>query len=395
MSEMVAEQCPRCGANLPPGGEQVICAYCGTRFFRYRSYALADSSHEKVGMVQGMRFKPFVCTDAGTGLEAFRMVIPAGWEFRGGVHWLSDNPGMPAVVAFQISPPGGVELFEVLPNQSFYWTNNPMTSMMFPIGSRYFGNEVRPPMPAQQALRELVIPRFRGQATNLQLVKLENAPELARHVQAAAQTLTPSPHQTSSADAAKARLHYRLGPHALEEELYCAVELNRVLMPAMMGMIEHLYWLVDYVCACRAALGQLDRLGDLFRAIAHSIRINPQWFSCYLQISRYLIQNQIQHIHNIGQLSRQISQMHHEISDEMMHSYYQRQAIYDRLSADWSQAIRGVDEYYDPLAQRSVELPGGYGYGWVNHLGEYIVTDDPNFNPNLGSNLNWEPMQHR
>ncbi len=101
---------------------------------------------------------------------------------------------------------------------------------------------------------------------------------------------------------------------------------------------------------------------------------------------------QIQHV---GQLSRIISQTNSQISDMIMDSYNQRQATMDRLSNQFSQAIRGVDEYSDPLSGRDVELPGGYGHAWSNALGEYIVTDDPNFNPNIGSNATWELMQRK
>jgi hypothetical protein len=31
-------------------------------------------------------------------------------------------------------------------------------------------------------------------------------------------------------------------------------------------------------------------------------------------------------------------------------------------------------------------------HAWANNLGEYIVTEDPGFNPNIDSNLHWEPM---
>lgn len=30
---------------------------------------------------------------------------------------------------------------------------------------------------------------------------------------------------------------------------------------------------------------------------------------------------------------------------------------------------------------------------WANNLGEYIVAESASFNPNIGSNLRWEPMQ--
>jgi hypothetical protein len=40
-----------------------------------------------------------------------------------------------------------------------------------------------------------------------------------------------------------------------------------------------------------------------------------------------------------------------------------------------------------------VELPSGYNNAWCNNRGEYILVDDPNFNPNESSNLNWVPMK--
>jgi hypothetical protein len=114
-----------------------------------------------------------------------------------------------------------------------------------------------------------------------------------------------------------------------------------------------------------------------------------------MQVSQFLVQNQIQQIHNIGQLSRIIHQTHEEISDSLMASYYERQGIMDRLSSSWSQAIRGVDEYHDPFRGSGMELPGGYRHAWANALGEYILTDDPTFNPNIGSNLTWEALERR
>ena len=79
----------------------------------------------------------------------------------------------------------------------------------------------------------------------------------------------------------------------------------------------------------------------------------------------------------------------------IMETYENRQAVYDRISTNFSQAIRGVDEYYDPIAEQPVELPLGYDRAWTNHLGEYILSDDYSFDPNAGSNLNWQQMQRR
>jgi hypothetical protein len=114
-----------------------------------------------------------------------------------------------------------------------------------------------------------------------------------------------------------------------------------------------------------------------------------------MQTSQYMIQNQIQQIHHIGQLSQIISQTSNQISDMIMDSYHQRQQTLDRLSNQFSQAMRGVDAYRDPTTEQNVELPSGYSYAWSNGLDEYVLTNDASFDPNLDSNLNWEPMKRQ
>jgi hypothetical protein len=79
----------------------------------------------------------------------------------------------------------------------------------------------------------------------------------------------------------------------------------------------------------------------------------------------------------------------------MMETYNDRQKVYDRLSENFSQSIRGVDEYYSPVDERGVELPAGHNEGWVNGLGEYILSDDPNYDPNVNSNQHWQRMEKK
>ncbi len=384
-SAYMALRCPQCGAPLPGSGEEVLCVHCGAYLIRRPT-----SADGEISFVQGMRLRPIVCMDTqGIGGEAFRLLIPAGWEFSGGVHWLLNNPAMPAVIAFQAGHPTGAEGFEVLPNLSFTWSNNPMAQITMPVGSLYFGNEVRPPMGIQQALREIVLPRFRGQVQGLRIVREEALPDLAAQLGVGGQQ---SPGSMTWAEGAKVRIAYQRGTVPVEEEIFAVLAVTRFLTPTMFGAAENFFWLLEYLCCFRASAGHLDSLAPLFQTIARSFRLNPQWYGRYRQVSQFLVQNQIQQIQNVGQLSRIIHQTHEEISDSLMASYCERQAVMDRLSARWSQTIRGVDEYYDPFRGSSVELPGGYRHAWANALGEYILTDDPTFNPNIGSNLNWEPL---
>jgi hypothetical protein len=52
-----------------------------------------------------------------------------------------------------------------------------------------------------------------------------------------------------------------------------------------------------------------------------------------------------------------------------------------------------VEGFYDPNRQDVVELPSGYGHAWANNGGEYVLTDDPNFNPNQESTQSWTEME--
>ena len=78
------------------------------------------------------------------------------------------------------------EAFEVLPNMNFTWSENPLTRATHPTGPRHFGAEVRQPMEIGQALRQLVLPRYRSTLENLQILSEEQLPDLPQQVRSEA-----------------------------------------------------------------------------------------------------------------------------------------------------------------------------------------------------------------
>lgn len=352
------------------------------------------SSHDVCAQSNGgkaTRFKTYKYVDTeGIGMEAFRLLIPAEWQFEGGLRWRLDNPGIPVEAAFRVRNPTGAEEFEVFPNLPFFWTNNQMIHSMFPIGSRYFGNEVRPPVGGLDALGQIVLPRFRYNVTGLQVVNQEHLPDLAGALGQSAQSV---PGVVSvSTDGGKIRVEYNSRGERMEEEIYCVISAYTFQIQSMYGPVANMNWTIDPIFSFKAEKGRLDANARLFQTIAHSFTVNLQWFNKYNQLVNYLIQRQIQQIHAIGQISKIISQTHNEISDMIMQSYNERQAVNDRIADKFSQYIRGVDKYYDPVNENPVELPTGYDNAWTNGLGDYIVSESPSFNPNIGSNQNWRRM---
>ena len=58
------------------------------------------------------------------------------------------------------------------------------------------------------------------------------------------------------------------------------------------------------------------------------------------------------------------------------------------------QLIRGVQTFRDPSTGGTMELSNQYDHAWLNGSNEYIMSDDPNFNPNgnltgTGINYSW------
>lgn len=385
----MALKCPQCGANLTPSiSSYTVCQYCGTSLIMNRVESKMREP-ENV-LLHGMHLKPLSYTDTeGTGLELFRMLIPADWQFQGGCRWLLDNPGMPAAVMFQVWNPQGGEMFEVLPNMNFTWNNNPMTGMMYPTGSRYFGAEVHQPMNIREALRNLVLPRYRSMVSDLQILKEEPQPDLPQLVKSEA------PISGGSAEGGKVRIRYNWQGNQYDEDIYGVVEIFRAPIASMFGMSEVIFWFVDYLFTFRAPAERLDATSEIFKVMISSFQLNPNWYAAYKSIIQQLAQQQIQRIHHIGQIGQMLAQTGSDIRQQNLNDWYTRQATYDRLATDQSRAIRGVDGFFDPHREQVVELPSGYGHAWANNLGEYILTEDPNYNPNIESNQHWELMQQK
>ena len=338
-------------------------------------------------VVNVVKYKTASCVDTqGTGLEAFSLLIPSDWTFEGEVTWLLNNPLMPATAQFSVRNPDSTVEFEGFPNQSMFWTNNPLIQYTNPPGSRYFGAYVMEPLGPIEALKQIVVPMFRGDVANLKFISEEELPELAKLFGTGTD---PTSGISYGAEAGKIRVEYTLNGVQVEDEIYCVIQ--SVKTPV--GSATNNNWFISNLSSFRAVKGKLDANSKTLQTIAFSVVINLKWLNKYNQLVLYLIKQQIQQIKSIGQLSNMLSQMSDEISEDNLKSWEDRQAANDRLVDDFTHGILGVDSYYDPIAEKTVELPSGYDNAWTNSLGEYILADDPSYNPNIGSNLDWQPMK--
>ncbi|MCB0586462.1 MAG: hypothetical protein KDD06_14220, partial [Phaeodactylibacter sp.] len=230
------------------------------------------------------------------------------------------------------------------------------------------------------ALTNMVLPQEHGK---VEILKAEPLPELVKLVGAGSQ---------GYAEGAKVRFRFFDGNVMVEEELYGVVEVLNIPVQSMYGQYNNYLWYVEYLFGFQAEPGQLEANARIFQAISSSFHLNPQWYAKYSHLIEYLAQNQIERIHSLGELSRTLSRMSDQMREENLRQFEERGRIYDQGAQNFSDYMLNIDRYYDPFEGREVELPSGYQYAWSNNLGEYILTDDPNFNPGVESNLHWENM---
>ncbi len=372
--------------GLPNAGPTTSLSPGGTKATPSITSKAVSPTSVSAGNVLRLKTVSYV-DQQGIGTEAFKLLIPSDWQSEGGVQWLLDNPGMPAVSHLRVWNPKGTEQFEVFPSQAFFWTDNQLTSALFPVGSKYFGNEVKAPLKPVQALREIVIPRFR----NGQGLKVVSEQDISNIVS------PPAPGGGSSlqttTEAGKIRIEYTENGKTMEDEIYCVVEATYFPTQSMSGTTTNIMWGVNYIASFRAEKGTLDAGTKLFQTISKSVTLNLEWFNKYVQVIEYLIKMNIQKIISIGQLGSIIAQTGSEIRQENLDLYNQREAMNDRVSNQFSQYMRDVEPYYDPVAQRNIELPTGYDNAWVDNSGQYVLSDNPNFNPNIGGNQNFQRLE--
>lgn len=340
-----------------------------------------------------LRFKKYIYTDTrGTGLEAFSFLMPSDWQFDGGMKWILDNPAMPSVTAFRVFNPKGKEEFEVFANHCYFWTNNQQLLNMFPPGSKYFGSTVMQPVTAQYALRNIIIPEQRNGVENRQVVKDEDLPELPQVLGAGKQA---QGNGMSGASGAKFRVSYLENGIPMEEEFYAVTEQFSFPVQSMFGTYYNTIWYVDYIFSFKAEKGKLESYTRIFQTITSSFKLNPKWYAKYSNVIEYMAQQQITQIKSVGEFSRMLSNVSDHISDEKMQQFEARGDVYDKVSQKFSDNNLGIDRYFDPHEGKEVELPSGYNHAWSNNNGEYIVSDNPNFDPNVGSNLDWKPLERK
>jgi hypothetical protein len=141
--------------------------------------------------------------------------------------------------------------------------------------------------------------------------------------------------------------------------------------------------------ALRAPQGRLDEQDRLFKLIASTIRVEPKWQAA---VGQFIAQ--------LTQADQQRKATNKKIRDDFfIHAAEVTNGVTANMmagaeasAAGQSQLIRQVQTYRNPDTGATFELSNQYNHAWLNGNNEYIMSDNPSFNPNSSLNGSWTEL---
>jgi hypothetical protein len=156
---------------------------------------------------------------------------------------------------------------------------------------------------------------------------------------------------------------------------------------------RQVYWSIEPSVSYRAEAGQLEANMPLLLSIANSLQPTAEWAKMKLDHSAKM--NQIA-AKGAADRAKIIADSNREISKMIVDGYNARSESQDRTHASFIKAIREVEDYTVPGSDTKVQLPHYYDHVYTNGNGDYILTNDSNFNPNVDpafKDKRWDTME--
>ena len=149
-------------------------------------------------------------------------------------------------------------------------------------------------------------------------------------------------------------------------------------------------WHAEMISAFQAPRGKLDGYDKLYRVMATSVRFDPEFQKWSGGMINTLYQTKQKEAQKQSQI---IAQFQQHVIDTIngVTANAQRGSQNSAFGAD--QLVRGVQTFRDPSTGNTVELSNLYDHAWNNGTDHYVMSDDPNFNPNGQVNGNWSELQ--
>jgi hypothetical protein len=245
---------------------------------------------------------------------------------------------------------------------------------------------VRAPVPAAEFLRQDIIAKYSKGKT---VVSIDPFPELDKIVR---YQLGLPPTAAGGAngvrtDAARAHLVFDDDKgQPLEEWVTADVVVRPIPTGSGNAYDSHAVMVMAY----RTPRGKLDSNDRLFKLIASTIHPELEWEKWSNGVIASLYRKKQE---ELAKQSEMLAQFRQHVADTINGVVANREAGANHAVFGESQIIRGVQTFRDPSTGATFELSNQYDHAWLNGSNQYVMSDDPTFNPNGSITGNWTALQ--
>lgn len=329
--------------------------------------------------------------------EVMSLLIPADWKFVGETKWFLENRSCPemeniSAVIFHVISPDGLSSLERFPNSFWTWVTGPAAENP----NRKNPCPLHEPMSPGAYVSDQLLPKVRPGA---RILSIQPEDEMTRAVMEAvkrsnATALYLGQNVTAKAECARVTYEYPTDGQIIRESIIGTVITFISRRPVSMshGKGNSVPYSDFYTIhasdfnASRAPETQLQSSGVIFARIMMSLRTNPRWIA-----GRRLIASRLAHdAENAGGALRHNTLP--DMTDQQILDAYRKQSEARLPTArEYDPSVLPLESFVDPQTNKAVELNGGFAFAWSNHEDEYILSNEPSFNPGGG----WTQLLHK
>jgi hypothetical protein len=304
--------------------------------------------------------------------NAYSVTVPQGWSYQASVN--RNHIGGIGLPYFSCTRDPQGQVAACMPWFSWMYAEG-----MAGLFGGFSGYQALPFMPAAQFCTQQIMPWMKQFQAELSIEDVQDRPDLAELFQ---RELAKSGYPPGSFDVSTAILTTTNSENGIRLRQCSRVFVQKQRNSGFGMWGNPNFWTAGLDIYYRAPVTEFSSLEPILSGILDSMKNNPAWQQNEHMRNQATIANQQA---DIQRRQRQISQTLSETSDIITNSYWNRQAAYDRMSEQSSNATLGYQNMVDSSGQE-YKVPSGFDQYWADGLGNvfgggWLSQPDINWKP--------------